>query len=212
MEIANSPAKFWDALRAKGYSEDDFHEQRHPIEMGTTVLDVVEGWHEEYAQRHVAENDGESVDLDRSVYLTLSYSKPDASSGRQYQLHSFDLAFPKNLHWEYKSRRCLTAFDPNHPAEPLIDWYGLSGGQLKYYPRASNARYASAQFHCEDVRSVSLAEKASRYWPEKWAASGGKVPITPELLASELESYCSLFTDEGTKTELLAAARKLRQN
>ena len=52
----------------------------------------------------------------------------------------------------------------------MIEWYGESGGQLKYYPLASEALWRSPVFELERIPSgrSSLLEKAALYFPELW--------------------------------------------
>jgi hypothetical protein len=53
----------------------------------------------------------------------------------------------------------------------LFEWYGESGGQLKYYPLASSALWASEQFRLEPLRETEygVLAKATAYFPELWA-------------------------------------------
>jgi hypothetical protein len=54
---------------------------------------------------------------------------------------------------------------------------GQSGGQLKYYPLAKDALWASERFRLEPIpanrRTIDLAAKAQMYFPELWAKSAG---------------------------------------
>jgi len=55
----------------------------------------------------------------------------------------------------------------------LFEWYGESGGQLKYYPLVSNARWASDIFRLEpllgeNVEQYGILAKARTYFPEQW--------------------------------------------
>jgi hypothetical protein len=55
----------------------------------------------------------------------------------------------------------------------LFEWYGESGGQLKYYPLARHALWQSNLFELEPLpaeRSLSfLVKKARDYFPDKWS-------------------------------------------
>lgn len=106
--------------------------------------------------------------MNESVYITVSYGKPIPGTGRLYQVHSFALDFPKTLRWEYISSRCLRAYDTRYENEVVFDWYGLSGGQLKYYPRASDSLFKTEQFTLLKPKNVSILEKAETYWPDEW--------------------------------------------
>ncbi len=61
----------------------------------------------------------------------------------------------------------------------LFEWYGLSGGQLKYYPPVDWASWHSEPFSLEplpDDLEPGLQNKAMQYFPEKWnRLSGVKV-------------------------------------
>ncbi len=188
MELSNSPAKFWAALRAKGIEESDFRNQLRADEVGEIVLSVVKGWHEDAKVKYDHEHLGRTLDLAKSIFLTISYGKFDGVSRRAYQMHSFDLDFPQGISWEYISDKCLRGYDPLYPNETLVDWYGLSGGQLKYYPRASSSKSKTEQFQLLAPKKVSISEKASVYWPREWSEAGGAVnPILEEIVETRAE-------------------------
>lgn len=171
MELANSPAKFWEALFVKGMREADFTSMNHADEMGKTVLEVVEKWHDEAKLKYEHENPGADLIVSESVYITVSYGKPVPGVGRHYQVHSFPLKFPRNIRWEFISPRCLRGYDTRYENEVVFDWYGLSGGQLKYYPRASEAIYKTQPFVLLKPENISILEKAETYWPEEFEKS-----------------------------------------
>lgn len=168
MELANSPAKFWEALFEKGIREADFTNMKQADIMGETVLQVVDDWHKEAKAKYELTNHNKKLDLGKSVYITVSYSKPIPGTGRHYQVHSFNLKFPKNIIWKYISPRCLRGYDPQYENEAVFDWYGLSGGQLKYYPRAKDSLFKTRPFVLLKPENVSILEKAETYWPEIW--------------------------------------------
>lgn len=167
MEIANSPAKFWKEIIEKyGYTEREFQEQKYAAAIGECVIRTVQSWHEEGKKMFELYNPGNILDLDHSKYVCVSYSESKNPSDRLYQIHSFNLRFPTGIIWQYISDRCLRGFDPNHPTEALFDWYGSSGGQLKYYPRAVYAENSSAVFNLlSPPAGMSLTSKAKGYWP-----------------------------------------------
>lgn len=55
----------------------------------------------------------------------------------------------------------------------LIEWYGESGSQLKYYPSITSARWESQPFRLEPLPEgkYGLIGKAELYFREKWAAA-----------------------------------------
>lgn len=168
MEVANSPAKFWAALSVEHITEQDFRNQRKPQEIGNTIISVLHTWHEEAAKKHNSSNIGRSLNLRKSAYITVSYSEKRKDIPRQFQIHSFSMEYPKNIKWKYLSSRCLRGYDPENPEEVLIDWYALSGGQLKYYPKANKAKYKSIQFSLAIPPRLQILDKVKDYWPADW--------------------------------------------
>lgn len=211
MELSNSPAKFWDALREKGLTERHFNHKDQAALFGATVLEVVESWHQQARARSASLTSSRHIDLAKSIYLVISYSKPRNGSSRQYQLHSFDLSFPAGIKWDYLSPKCLRGFDPQYPDEVLIDWYALSGGQLKYYPRATSSRFYSRPFSLLVPVPVSIPEKAARYWPQEWIEAGGDTCISPDALGDELGRCSILIDDPEAKAFLQKAAKYLKR-
>lgn len=168
MEIANSPAKFWAVLRAKGITEKDFLNKRKAEIIGPLLLEIVESWHKEAADRFNHKNPGKFIDLEKSVYMTISYSKPRTHQPRLYQLHTFDLRFPGKIKWKYISSRCIRGYDPLTPSQTLVEWYGLSGGQFKYYPCAKESRFHSESFKLLLPQKISIKDRAKNYWKGIW--------------------------------------------
>lgn len=169
MEIANSPAKFWAELTAAhNVTEQDFRNMQYAQEIGNTIIEVVEKWHRAGKAAFEAQNKGVTLHLAQSCYLCLSYSKEDISDNRLYQVHVFPLEYPKNIVWKYKSGSCLSGYDPDAPDEVLLDWYGVSGGQLKYYPRASTARFKSLPFSLLKPNSLAtLRDRAQEMFSNR---------------------------------------------
>ena len=159
--------EFWDHLNNKGYNTTNY--RSHPAEVGAALTEVVEGWHE-----NVSLQSGSTVDLGKSCYLVLSWDRP---SGR-YQLHQFDIDMPdpESLRWSFPPAtggapgRRLVGEDE---AGKLLEWYGQSGGQLKYYPPVSTAIWASESFRLEPLPEgkYELVDKAELYFPELWVAA-----------------------------------------
>ena len=169
MEIANSPAKFWNAIKLEhALTEVDFRNQQFAQEIGGTILQTVMKWHEEGKTRFESNNPGKILDLEKSCHICVSYSDniPDK---RKYQLHSFDLMFPPKIIWKYKSSKCLTGYDSEYPNEALIDWFALSGGQLKYYPKGTAGRYKTKVFHLLKPKHLTLLDKAKINFPNEFS-------------------------------------------
>jgi hypothetical protein len=116
------------------------------------------------------------VDIQRSFYLVLSWNKAG-----WYQLHQFSLrlADPKSLTWtcpisgkmrqDELSRRIVG----QDSTGSLFEWYGESGGQLKYYPFAKDAIWASDRFRLEPLKDIEsgILAKAAAYFPDFWNAA-----------------------------------------
>lgn len=209
MELCNSPAKLWDPLKLQGITEADFTAGRHAEQIGKQVLATVESWDSNFAQEFNAVNPGKTFSLSESIYLTVSYNKAKSVRQRVYQIHSFQLHFPTNIQWKYSSARCLRGYDPDHPTEALFDWYGLSGGQLKYYPRACTAKYASTCFSLIEPRVMSLEEKAGRYFPDQWINAGGTNVLTSNIISEEMLNLAKLFGATEVATVLRTTALEL---
>ncbi len=167
MELANSPAKFWHQLSAIGLTEADYRSRRNAGKFGAAIIATVNSWHVEAAETHKKAT-GRTLNLSSSSYLTLSSGRSRGINKPIYQWHSFPLVFPRGVRWEFKSEKCLSGSDPDEPQKVLFDWYGLSGGQLKYYPKGILATFASPLFTLEKPDQISLVEKAARCFPAQW--------------------------------------------
>ena len=57
-----------------------------------------------------------------------------------------------------------------------MEWYGGSGGQLKFYPFAKDARWQSERFMLEPLLDVEhgILAKAAAYFPKQWATACGR--------------------------------------
>ena len=165
LEIANSPAKMWASItKQTGLLPQDFTNKQSPQAIGDALLNTIKAWKDEGKQRFEKKNLGKTLDLGRSYYLTLSLSPYDGSS-RDIHVCSFKMAFPK-VSWTYRSGKCLRASDPDHPNEPLLDWYANSGGQLKYYPRFDSADFSSSVIKLKKVVALSIAKRAHSYFSD----------------------------------------------
>lgn len=163
LELSNSAGQFWDYLKTKGIDQTSYRDR--PLEVGVSLIEVVESWHHAIS----IERDG-IVDLTKSSYLVLSWNQ-----ARYYQLHQFPLTMPNpyHLHWQFPTKkggdigRRLVGDDDS---SALFEWYGESGGQLKYYPLANTAIWASPIFQLEPLPDIEygILNKAAAYFPEKW--------------------------------------------
>jgi hypothetical protein len=163
-ELSNSAGQFWDYLRAKGIDQSNYRDS--PLEVGTSLIEVVESWH-----RAASVRQGGRVDLTKSSYLVLSWNQ-----ARYYQLHQFRLTLPNpdELSWHFPAKKNGQAgrrIAGGDDSGTLFEWYGESGGQLKYYPLADTAIWASEPFQLESLVNIEygILKKAASYFPEKWA-------------------------------------------
>lgn len=204
MELSNALAQFWDELIRLGITRADAEAGRRAQEIGSGILTLVRRWHEESALAYARDCPGRTLDIARSVYLSVSYNRPRRGPVA-YQLHSFDTDFPTDLRWQFSTHSCIRAEDPRFPGEVLFDWYWKSGGQLKYYPRASTARFSSPVFVLEPLPALSLDRKTALCFPEAWVAAGGTANMTAAEFAASLERQLPLLGDRSLQAE----ARKL---
>ena len=156
-ELSNSAGMFWDQLRKDGLTSKTYFKK--PELVGCRLLNLVESWHLAVSTRR-----GGAVELDKSFYLVLSWNREG-----WYQLHQFKLDLPKPdaLRWYFPTKRCLRGDDQDGT---LFEWYGESGGQLKYYPLSKKAVWRSPQFQLEPIKNAKqgMLAKVTTYFPEAW--------------------------------------------
>ncbi len=171
LELSNSSKQFWNAIDAYGITEQTY--RNHPAVVGKALIERVERWHKTVG----IESDG-CIVLNKSFYLTLSWDE----RSEKYQLHQFKhiLPDPTALTWDFpKTKHKEELVEGNrlvgkHGNHKLLEWYGRSGGQLKYYPVTQDAIWQSELFELEplpkyrDLQTV-IMEKIHNYFPEQWA-------------------------------------------
>ena len=167
IELSNANRAFWDQLANEGITNSNY--RNYAPRVGAALINLVRGWH---VSAGIAS--GGNVDLAGSCYLTLTWSW----SG-DYQLHKFsiDLPDPARLTWgcpQYKRKGVLqdgNAIRGYDDSGMLFEWYGQSGGQLKYYPKVSDAIWQSDVFGLEPLPANTrhgLISKATEYYPDLW--------------------------------------------
>lgn len=166
MELSNALKKFWGLLQSK-----KIHTMGHlrlvPQNGGKVIIDLYESW--KYEAVHKL-----SVNLAESFYLTCLY---DEKKG-DYQLFALPFLLPKpsSLKWAIRepkdgdeNKGTLVGFKKG---KVVIEWYGTSGGQLKYFPTIEDVIWKSKKFKLEPIPTVDkdygLIEKAKSYFPDKW--------------------------------------------
>jgi len=168
LELSNSSGKFWERLGQSGLHQQNYKEK--PLEVAQALIQQANEWHASVG----LEQDG-SVDLSKSFYLALSWN-----SKNEYQLFKFSLSLPEptSLIWDFptvrsdelKVGRRLRGKDQ---FGTLLEWYGESGGQLKYYPLVDNALWQSQIFNLEILpkgweKKHGILAKAKDYFPKLW--------------------------------------------
>lgn len=167
LELSNSAGQFWDQLAVKGITPANYRD--HPQEAGVTLIKLVNRWH-----TAAGVDGGGSVNLAKSYYLVLSWNNAGL-----HQLHQFSLSLPdpSRLSWHCPTKRVQGLEQParriigDDEAGTVFEWYGESGGQLKYYPLASTARWQSDPFRLEPLPDVEhgILAKVAAYFPDRWA-------------------------------------------
>jgi hypothetical protein len=174
LELSNSSGKFWDELKAYGLDHENYRER--PDLAGKAIINLVEQWH-----TAVSVDNGGTVDLNKSCYLVLSWNK---AGWYQFFQFSLQLPDPETLYWHFPTKtekgkqvpgRRLRGDDNNGN---LFEWYGESGGQLKYYPLVDNAIWVSEQFQLEPLpeseMEYGILVKARTYFPQLWKEISGE--------------------------------------
>ncbi|MCP5101226.1 MAG: hypothetical protein GY943_37245, partial [Chloroflexi bacterium] len=160
IEISNAASDFWNSIKAQGLSEETY--QTEPAIAGKVIIDLVESWHEDEDIRN-----GGTVDTNKSYYFVLQWHRKSLT----YQLFQYParLPNPSSLNWIVEGS-ALRAYDDDDKNR-LVEWYGFSGGQLKYYPKSANAMWSSSIFSLEPLPQnvLSGTRKAELYFPELWA-------------------------------------------
>lgn len=166
MELSNALNKFWSELQKhKMYNMG--HVRLVPGKAGKTIVDLYESWKFDAAEKI-------NVNIERSFYLTCLYDQKRAL----YQLFAlpFLLPNPSALDWEVRESK---EGDENKGTliakkddKVIIEWYGTSGGQLKYYPTETDVIWQSDEFKLEPIPDIEsgygLIQKAKSYFPDKW--------------------------------------------
>ena len=167
IELSNASRRFWDHLGSKGIDQQNY--KQHAQDVGVALIELLHDWH-----RNASSMSGGDIDLDNSFYLTLMWNK-DGS----YQLHKFDILLPDphQLNWYFPTyTRNGVQREANHirgddSTGIVFEWYGESGGQLKYYPLASRADWESELFTLQPLPNHiehGMLSKAREYFGASW--------------------------------------------
>lgn len=169
LELSNSSGKFWDRLGETGINQQNY--KAKPFDVAQALLAQANEWH-----TNAGLMQGGRVDLSKSFYLALSWNQQG-----EYQLFKFSLDLPPvlSLKWDFPSitnnseERVGRHLRGQDKTGALVEWYGESGGQLKYYPLAENALWKSNIFHLEPLpdnweTKHGILAKARDYFPNIW--------------------------------------------
>ena len=169
IELSNAAKAFQNKLESVGLTMENFYD--YPQLAGRSLIELVGEWH-----TAAGTASGGNVDLTQSYYLTLMW---DDKSG-DYQLHQFPIGLPdpSAVEWHRPMKKVKGGAMQHRDAivgdddeGTLFEWYGQSGGQLKYYPRVSDSVWQSEVFELEPLPSDTphgLISKAESYYPNLW--------------------------------------------
>ncbi len=167
IEVSNANGDFWRALNAAGLTQANY--ETDPALAGRTVVGVIDSM-----KSANDKSNGGRFDTTKSYYLVLLWNKKLEYQLFQYPLNCLAASalawhIPKDKKDVTKSSRRLSGDDKIGTA---VEWYGMSGGQLKYYPPESAAVWKSSKFRLEPVPAGTSAHlaKAATYFPKQWAA------------------------------------------
>ena len=150
LELSNSSAKDWKACQAVGLSEQLFRDGSKPEQFGVTVLgrQLIERKASQDSYLNSIPGASKTFKEQDSVYISLLYS-PIVNGERSYMVSSFAAVLPTADSWEFKGKR-LVGLEKD--GSVLYEWYGLSGGQLKYYPRIATRLHGTELFTLADFK------------------------------------------------------------
>lgn len=170
LELSNSAGKFWGGLQSRGINQDNYKVKK-PVDVAEVLLFLEKQWHGEASLVS-----GGRVDLEKSFYLALSWNNQG-----EYQLFKFalELPQPETITWDFPNTLRKGQETPGRRLRgqdatgTLFEWYGESGGQLKYYPLVENALWKSEIFHLEPLpndweQKHGILAKAKDYFPKSW--------------------------------------------
>lgn len=170
IELSNSSRKMWDILQEQGIDLTNYRSR--PREVGTALVRLIRQWH-----RRAALYKGSKVDISRSSYVVLLWSPRSRRTQPQYQIYRYQLRLPNpaSVRWYFTEGRTGHLNGDDTMGGRVFEWYGESGGQLKYYPLASEAAYRSVAFSLQPMptdlaNTGSIGIRAASYFPDLWQA------------------------------------------
>jgi hypothetical protein len=162
LELSNSAAKDWSLCRDRGLSEDLFRNMQRADEFGQAVLDRQNTERQMTQKAYIDSLPGVNklfVEQD-CVYVSLLYS-PMVNGERTYLVSSFHAVLPAPANWSFKGKRLVGT---DSAGGVVYEWYALSGGQFKYYPKITDRLHGTDLFTLADYKPAleSLRAKVAR--------------------------------------------------
>lgn len=172
MELSNASGDFRDALIRQNINLDNYTHGTNPYPAGRAVVNLVKIWH-----RRESLVNGGSANLLKSYFLAMVYEiKSTKCSIFQMPLY---LPNPRALTWYCPTKISRGQEVPCKRIQgdingiKIFDYYGTSGGQLKYYYPLSWPIVWSCSFMLEPLPTEIISQdpalrKASSYFNEAW--------------------------------------------
>ncbi|MBV1774356.1 hypothetical protein KSF73_01370 [Burkholderiaceae bacterium DAT-1] len=162
LELSNSAAKDLALCRTKGLTEEMFRNREHPEEFGATILERQASERLQTQRAYLDSIPGANKRFveEESVYISLLYS-PMVNGERTYLVSSFTSALQPPASWNFSGKRLVGV---DNSGEVLYEWYALSGGQFKYYPKICDRIHGTGLFNLVNYKPAveSLRQKIHR--------------------------------------------------
>ena len=167
IELSNAARAFWNRLDDDGITTANYRDNAQQV--GNSIINLVSEWHSSASVEL-----GGDIDLEGSCYLTLMWNTRGEYQLSQFRIHLPD---PAKLRWYCPEvTRGGVSRPGNHiraddDSGTILEWYGQSGGQLKYYPLVSDALWQSPAFTLEPLPENTphgLISKTQAYYPHLW--------------------------------------------
>lgn len=166
LELSNSAAKDWALCHQLDLTENVFREQQRADDFGRAVLSRQATERRLSQTSYLASLPGANKSFveEDCVYISLLYS-PMVNGERSYLVSSFHAVLPEPDSWTFRGKR-LVGLDPH--GDTLYEWYALSGGQFKYYPKIRDRLLGTNLFNLADYRPAlePLRQKVARMFGE----------------------------------------------
>lgn len=150
LELSNSAAKDWAMCHERGLSEQTFRDGQQANTFGQAIIDRqrIERQTSQVTYLNSIPGANKFFIEDDCVYISLLYS-PMVRGERSYLVSSFGAVLPAPASWSFKGRRLV---GKEADDSVLYEWYGLSGGQLKYYPKIADRLHGTDLFTLADYK------------------------------------------------------------